>query len=389
MKKLRIHVVNKYFYPVTAGIETVIMETYPLIKLAGWDITVHTSRNTLDSKNVLKRTDSYKGLKVIRYSVGFFGFSPKINWGESNVVVLNNFNISPVLTTLLKIYLLRLLGKKSFKVVLAPHGGFTPEWSIFSPIQIAIKKTLHLTLGRFLINSVVDKVQAVSLWEKQELLKYGVNEQLIFIVGNGLPKDAFSKDSNGVSSAVADLVKAHKFYIIQIGRIHPIKNQISTIKSLALIPETKINYLIVGPIEDKKYYETLKEAISKLNLDKRVVFTGQINGLDKYYLLKNATAMVHMALWEAFAISVIEGMSQGLVIITSNHPVLKSLIKDKINGFILDPSDSEKIAKIIKFVYKNKNSKVVKKIKLTNTKEAQKYLWENIAIRMERIYKQL
>ena len=43
MKK--IHVITKYFYPVAAGIETNILETYSVLVKKGWDVTVHTSKD--------------------------------------------------------------------------------------------------------------------------------------------------------------------------------------------------------------------------------------------------------------------------------------------------------------------------------------------------------
>ena len=38
----KIDIVVKYFYPVTAGIETNIMETYRFLVENGWDVTLHT-----------------------------------------------------------------------------------------------------------------------------------------------------------------------------------------------------------------------------------------------------------------------------------------------------------------------------------------------------------
>jgi CO dehydrogenase/acetyl-CoA synthase epsilon subunit len=50
MKKPTIHVITKYFYPVAAGIETNILETYS--KLASkWDITIHASADEYLYKN--------------------------------------------------------------------------------------------------------------------------------------------------------------------------------------------------------------------------------------------------------------------------------------------------------------------------------------------------
>ena len=95
MGKLNIHVINKYFYPVTAGIEINILNTYGFMAKNGWNITVHTSKDTLTEKNVLTDSERIKDFKVKRYPSGIFGYMPKINYREAEIVVLCNFNIFP------------------------------------------------------------------------------------------------------------------------------------------------------------------------------------------------------------------------------------------------------------------------------------------------------
>ena len=45
MSDKRLHVITRYFYPVAAGIETNILETYSILASRGWDITIHTSKD--------------------------------------------------------------------------------------------------------------------------------------------------------------------------------------------------------------------------------------------------------------------------------------------------------------------------------------------------------
>src|SRR5436305_1512737 len=51
MSKKQLHVIVKYFYPVTAGIETNTLETYSVLAEKGWNVTVHTSTDTPVEKN--------------------------------------------------------------------------------------------------------------------------------------------------------------------------------------------------------------------------------------------------------------------------------------------------------------------------------------------------
>jgi len=87
-QKKTIAVINRYTYPVTAGIETVILETFSRFVKRGYAVTFHTSRNTLTEWNVLPKSAEVKGIKIKRYTYNKFGFFPKLNWKNTNTVFL-------------------------------------------------------------------------------------------------------------------------------------------------------------------------------------------------------------------------------------------------------------------------------------------------------------
>ena len=220
---LSVEVINKYFYPVAAGIETNTLEVYSNMAKNGWNVTIHTSKNTLTEKDCLKREETIRGLKVKRYYFGNFGFFPEIDWKKTKCVALHNFNIFPHLFLLLYCLVLKILGRKEFKVFLTPHG-FTPYWSQFPKWLKVIKKIYQDTLGIFLINAVVDGVRAVSDWEKDEIIARGVNPKLVETISNGIENEAFINLEKFASHKIKTTVQQNQSYIIQIGRIHPIKN---------------------------------------------------------------------------------------------------------------------------------------------------------------------
>lgn len=388
MKKLRIHVINRYFYPVTAGIETNLMEVYGRLAKKGHKVTIHVSRNTLIEKNILTKSEAMQGLKIKRYTFNWYGFFPDIDYSKTDIISLHNFDIFPHFHILLKIMLLRVLGKNSFKLVLTPHGGFNPEWSTFPLLQRTIKRMYHYTLGVWLVNNTVDMIRALSNWEKLEMIKHNVNPNLIKVINNGIEEEAFVDLEKLASKQVKSIVARNQPYIIQVGRIHPIKNYETTIYALTKLP-SNLNYLIVGPDQDLQYKKELKKLIKKLKLDKQVKFLGVVKGVDKYYLLKHAEVMVHMAIWESYCNAVHEGMSQGLACIVSNRTALPFLVKDGVNGFCLDPDDSWAVAKKIKFVLDNKSSPIIKAIQKRNIQFAKNHSWENISEEEGNFYRKI
>lgn len=385
MKKM--HVITKYFFPVTAGIEVNIQETHKKLKARGYEIYIHTSTDTLTEKNVLStKPEVIEGLKVQRYPFRWYGFIPKINWQDCDVVSLHNFNIVPHLFIMVYIVFLKITGKKHFTVLLTPHGGFTPEWRIFTPFVSFLKKLYHFSLGAVLINLSIDKIRAVSEWEKHEIVKKGIAKNKVTVVSNGIEDEAFLNSDKQAGQQIKNKVEQFGNYIIQVGRIYMIKNYETTIRALILVSQD-IKFVIVGPIGDINYLNHLKKLIKKLGLEQRVFFIGVVRGVDKYYLMKNAQMMVHMAMWESFCNVVHEGMSQGLPCIVADNTALPLLIKNGINGYCVETNDVNGLAEKINYILKNSNSQIIEKMRGVNKKLALFHSWNNVALQLENLLK--
>ncbi len=392
MKKT-VHIIVKYFFPVTAGIETNVAQTYSRLVKNGWNVILHTSRDTYLEKDVLPEREKILGIDVRRYSFKQWGFFPKIDYKNADVIALHNFDIFPHLHLLLKYSLMKIVGQKKFALFETPHGGFNPEWTLFSFTEKLIKKTYHETLGKWLINFVVDGVRAVSEWERFELIKSGVNEKKVRTISNGLEDEAFDNIEKKASPGIKKLTKTYGRYLFGNARIYEIKNQETIIKALPLIPKDVVfvNIGTVGStignkLSNDKYLIHLKKLAKKLKVSDRVIFPGVVKGADKYYLFKNAVAFVHMAIWESFCNVVHEAISQGQVCIVANNTALPFLVKDNVNGFLVPTHDYKELAKKINFVLDEKNKNEIQKIKSFNLKHGKENSWANVSKRMESFY---
>jgi len=298
---------------------------------------------------------------------------------------LHNFDIFPHLRILLYTLARKIIGKKKYSLMLTPHGGFNPEWSVFTWKQRLIKPLYHFTVGTLLINLVVDGARAVSNWERAEMIKKGVMKSRVVTIDNGIEDEAYKDVEKLASKEIKDMVKSYGDYIIQVGRIYPIKNYETTLNALA--KNDKLHYVIAGPISDSEYFKQLQDQIKQLKLTKRVHFVGVIRGIDKYYLIKKAQMMVHMAIWESFCNVVHEGLSQGLVCIVANNTALPFLIKDGVNGYCVKTKDADALAEKINFVYENQKSPFVVKMKEVNRKYGLENSWRKVAARMDSFYR--
>jgi glycosyltransferase involved in cell wall biosynthesis len=388
MKKTnkKVDVIVKYFFPVTAGIETNVMETYTVLARNGWDVTIHTSNDVYMKKGVLSPREEIRGLHIKRYPFTKFGYFPDIDWNTTDAVCLHNFDIFPHIRIILYVLWLKMTRRKRFGFFLTPHGGFNPEWRVFSKIQAVIKSTYHFTIGTYLINRTLDGVRAVSNWEGEEMLKKGLKKSIVKVIPNGVEDEAYADLEKNASEEIKKKVKGLGKYIIQIGRIYPIKNYETDIRALPLIP-ADIKLLIVGPVADQKYADSLIELARSLGVENRVIFFGIIRGIDKYYLIKHAQMMVHMAIWESFCNVVHEGLSQGLVCLVANNTALPYLIKDGKNGFCIETTSHTELSKKINYVLKNIKSKRILEMKKENRRYGLEYSWQKVAYEMNDFYR--
>ena len=383
--KKHIDVIVKYFIPVTAGIETNVLETYSVLAEKGWDIAIHTSKDTALEKDILSDSEEIRGLKIKRYHFGPFGFKPKIDWRNTDMVCLHNFDMFPHFQILIKSIYLKLIGKKNFALIITPHGGFNPEWSVFPLVQRIIKFAYNYSLGALLINLAADGVRAVSEWEKEEMTRHGLSKNLITVISNGVGDEAFVDIENLAGQKIKNEVESFGRYIIQIGRIYPIKNYETAIRALRYLP-SDINYIIAGPVSDKKYHEYLINLSKELGLQNRVHFVGVIRGVDKYYLIKNARAMVHMALWESFCNVLHEALSQGVVCVAADNTAIPYIVKDKVNGFLVPTKNYRALADKLNYVINNYDSPEMQKIRGDNLIVGRKWSWRNVAEKMDEFY---
>ncbi len=387
-KHKQIHIISKYFYPVAAGIETNIMETYAVLAESGWNITIHTSADTLTEKNCLPKKEVIRNITVKRYKFTWNGYFPKINWDKADIVALHNFNVVPHLYVMLYSMYLKFIGRKKFALVLTPHGGFNPEWRIFSKFVARIKRFYHFTVGTFMINASVDGVRAVSEWERNEIVSKRVLSNKVVVISNGIEDEAYMNVELLSSPEIKAKVREWGTYIIQVGRVYPIKNYETTIRALALLP-AHINYVIVGPVGDEDYKTKLINLTKELQLENRVFFAGVIRGVDKYFVIKKAQMMVHMAMWESFCNVVHEGLSQALPCIVANNTALPLLVKDGVNGYCVETNDYLTVASKIKYILEHRDTEEIREMMEKNRAFGLQMSWRMVAEKMDQLYHSL
>lgn len=163
---------------------------------------------------------------------------------------------------------------------------------------------------------------------------------------------------NGVDIRLFNRIRAQKTKdptIIFVGRLHSQKNLQILLQCINTLKQQfpHIQLLIVGNGEEK--YK-LRELIKNLGLSKSVKLLGEITGRQLIKLYKSSHLFVLPSIYEGQPLTLLEAWAAKLPVIVSNTGDCVYLVKDGINGYIIDnQSDPEDIARIIKKALSNKN----------------------------------
>ena len=136
---------------------------------------------------------------------------------------------------------------------------------------------------------------------------------------------------------------------IHVGRMCEVKNHIVIIEAMKLVvkkyPNSKMVLIGNGPLEKK-----LKEEVKKFDLDKNIVFVGITDNVEEY--LSNSKIFVFPSLWEGNPLSLLEAISAGCLVLTTQVGGIPDVIKDRENGFFVD-CDKESFALAMMHFLKN------------------------------------
>lgn len=217
---------------------------------------------------------------------------------------------------------------------------------------------------------------------KERLLEGGCKRP-VKVISNGIEK---------LDSPKAEILKIKKRInskgktLLFVGRLAYEKNLLYLLDCFKLIlkekPETKL--VIIGDGPQKK---DLVKRIKKLKLNSSVLLFGEIKYKDLmtkgYY--NACDIFVTTSKTETFGLSVLEAQVNGLVCVGVNENGVKYLIKDKYNGFLVDPEDKTEFkAAVIKLIDDNK---LYSKFKENNKEMIKKHDMKAVISEYEKTFK--
>lgn len=124
-----------------------------------------------------------------------------------------------------------------------------------------------------------------------------------------------------------------------VGTIEPRKNQKALFEALARLPGKTPLVLAGGR---GWLMEDMARTVNELGLSSRVKLTGYVDDAELAWLYANCLGFVYPSLFEGFGLPVLEAMSLGAPVITSNVSSLPEVAGDA--ALLVDPLDTQAIA---------------------------------------------
>ena len=220
------------------------------------------------------------------------------------------------------------------------------------------------------------KIIAVSTATKSDLLALGASPEKISVI-----HEASTISSKSSASTSATPYPTDKPFFLYVGDSRPHKN-ISRILSayrsmMQKMGENSPSFVFVGSNVGSTYSKHVK------GLENRIFFMPPVNDETLAHLYRNATALVYPSLYEGFGLPLLEAMSLGTPVITSNRSAMLEVAGNA--AILVDPLDTNQIRDAMVQIATNKE--VADRLRKFGLNRAQSFSWERTAQETLRLYR--
>jgi len=228
------------------------------------------------------------------------------------------------------------------------------------------------------------KIITISQSAKDDIMHFfKCPEDKIEVIMPAFDKEEFKVISNrGLVKKTVFEYNLPDEYIFYVGAHKPHKNLERLIRAFYLIAGEIEHNLVIGGKKDLRYARTY-ELVKALNMERRIIFTGEIKESDLPLLYNGADLFVFPSLYEGFGLPPLEAMACGIPVLVSNAASLPEVVGDA--AIMVNPYDIEEIAQEMKRILTNEN--LQKEIREKGLKRCQEFSWCQVAEKTLNVYK--
>jgi UDP-glucose:(heptosyl)LPS alpha-1,3-glucosyltransferase len=143
-------------------------------------------------------------------------------------------------------------------------------------------------------------------------------------------------------------------------------------------PDAKLKLLVAGKGNEKKYSRLAREC----GLAGDVIFSGVWkDDIEKVYLASDIFSM--LSKFDTFGMAVLEAMSASLPVVISENVGAKDLVRDGMNGYVVNSADIGLISSRIEIML---DHRIRERMAEGAYKEAKNHTWDRMAEKILHIY---
>ncbi len=172
-----------------------------------------------------------------------------------------------------------------------------------------------------------DQVIAISDSTKNDFINLLKLKTPIEVIHLGVDRKRFIEQTSKKIKKVLEKYNISKKYILTVGTLEPRKNLVNVVEAFSKLKHKGIYQLVM--IGNRGWGEVdLSEIVKKYNVQSETIMTGYVEGEELNAFYSGAEVFVYPSLYEGFGLPILEAMSCGCPVITSNNSSMPEVAND-------------------------------------------------------------
>ncbi|GJQ60335.1 MAG: glycosyl transferase family 1 [Candidatus Scalindua sp.] len=215
------------------------------------------------------------------------------------------------------------------------------------------KKYNHFV--EWILSHITDRIVCVSDMVKRFAIQtQKINSKKLLTIRNGIDDEPLVQDMTTANLRKGWGIPIDHPVVCTITHLEEHKGVVYLIKAASLLLKSRENvtFLLVG---NGSLKDSLIKLCMKLNIEKRVIFTGE--RIDTPEILSLIDVFVLPSIREGLGLSILEAMSHGKPIIATKVGGIPEIVTDGVNGILVPPCNPDALVSALETLLKNKEKR--------------------------------
>lgn len=229
-----------------------------------------------------------------------------------------------------------------------------------------------------------DYFTVMSQTVKDELINdWHIDPTRIIVMGYGCPgefdEEASADGSNQFAFPLSEEELSETDYILTVGRIEYRKNYSHAAKAMARLPHLK--WIVIGDLGFQGKH-IVNECFADLISSGQLIWLTNVSQSTLSLLYRHAFSFLLPSWEEGFGIPLLEAMSFGIPVITSDRSAGKEVVAE--GGYLVNPEKHEESVQFLECLYENPS--LQEEYCQFAKERAAKFAWQNVVTNLENFY---